>query len=93
MWGGVFAQHANQALAADLLLEAMVRLDAAGLPIVLTAHDEIVVEVPVGFAAEADVRELMCQKPDWAEEIPIDAEGFTSERYCKSKPMEGDLDD
>lgn len=90
MWGGVFAQHANQAIAADLLLDAMARIDDAGLPLVLTAHDEIVIEVPTGSVSEEEVRALMCQTPRWAEGIPIEADGFRNNRYCKSKPKRGD---
>jgi len=49
-----------------------------------------VIEVPTGSVSEEEVRALMCQTPRWAEGIPIEADGFRNNRYCKSKPKRGD---
>jgi DNA polymerase len=67
----------------DLLVEAMQRLEAAGFPIVLHCHDEIVAEVQEGSADTEEFTRLMTQVPSWASGLPIAAGVWSGPRYCK----------
>jgi DNA polymerase I-like protein with 3'-5' exonuclease and polymerase domains len=72
-------------VANDLLRCALRRLDTIGLKVVLTVHDEIVLEVEknqADWAAEQLVK-VMCEPPDWCVGIPLNAEVAIMERYGK----------
>ena len=73
-------ENATQAAARDLLAEAMIRVDTAGHKIVMHVHDEIAVS---GHATVEEISELMCNGSNWADGLPIEAEGFTSKRFKK----------
>lgn len=83
-YGGSLAENVCQAICRDILAEAMLRLEAAGYPIVLHAHDEIVAEVPIGFGSLDEFCEIMCATPEWAGGFPIVAAGWTGNRYRKA---------
>ena len=81
-------ENAVQAVARDLFAAAMPRLEAAGYPIVLHLHDEIVAEVPEDFGSVAEIKRIITASPDWAAGLPIAAKGDERERFCKLKPSE-----
>jgi DNA polymerase len=85
-WYGTFAENAVSAIARDLLAAALVRLEAAGCPVVLHCHDEIVAEVPEGNADEsaAEFMRLVLELPSWAAGLPIAAKPWSGRRYTKS---------
>ena len=85
VYGGLLTENIVQAIARDLLAQAMLRIDAYGYKIVTHVHDEIVIEVPQAQAetAKAEFTELMMQVPEWAEGLPIRVSAWVNERYVK----------
>lgn len=80
-YGGSLVENAVQATARDVMAEAMLRVEAAGYPVVLTVHDEIVSETHNGSVDRFQA--LVEQAPVWAKEFPIAAKAWTGPRYRK----------
>lgn len=74
-WGGTLAENVVQAAARDLLADAMLKLDAAGYPVVLHVHDEIIAEVDAGFGSVEEFESIMADVPEWAATWPVSAAG------------------
>lgn len=88
---GRITENIIQALARDILAFGKMSLDRAGYDVVLSVHDEVVVEAPDEGATgnEEHFRKIvhhLTRLPDWAKkplELPLRAEGFTARRYRK----------
>lgn len=85
LWGGFLSENITQAICRDLLADAIKRLEAHGLSVVMHVHDEIVVEVPQSAPPHAleRIEQSMCIVPAWAKDFPIAAEGWRGVRYRK----------
>lgn len=83
-WGGVFTENLVQAIARDLLAEAMHRVDLTGWRIVTTVHDEILCEEPIEkHRTVEELNTMLCVAPSWAPDLPLKAEGWKGPRYKK----------
>jgi len=82
-YSGKLVENCIQAIARDLLTDAMLRIDAQGFNIVLHVHDEIVVEDAIGANRYDEFLDLMKVVPEWAKGCPIDAEGWQGFYYRK----------
>lgn len=82
-YGGKIVENVTQAVARDCLFVAMRRLTDAGYPIVMTIHDEVVLDVLEEQADLDRVIEIMKQPIDWAPGLPLNADGFVSDYYKK----------
>ena len=82
-YGGLWTENVVSSIARDLLADAMLRIEAAGYPIVLHVHDEAVAEVPIGFGSTDEFTHLMIRKPAWALDLPIAAKAWIGKRYTK----------
>ena len=80
--GPTQVENIIQAIGRDLLTHALVNVERAGFRTVTHVHDEIVTETTGGLTVER-LSSLMCDLPDWAEGLPIEAAGYTTQRYRK----------
>jgi DNA polymerase len=83
LYGGLLAENICQAVARDVLRDAMLSLDNAGYKIVATIHDEVICEMPFGEGSLDGMKKLMCENSSWAKDLPLSAEGWEGLRYVK----------
>lgn len=84
-YGGMLVENITQAVARDIMAEAMWRCEQTRkYHVVLTVHDEIVAEAHPALGTVPEFVQLLTTIPDWAKGCPIDAEGWTGTRYAKS---------
>lgn len=79
-YGPKLVENIVQGISRDILTHAMLNLQNCN--IVMHVHDEIVLEA----APEVSLQELsktMCETPDWAKGLLLNAEGFITDYYKK----------
>jgi len=79
-YGGKLVENAVQAIARDVLVHAIRSFLSMGYRVITHVHDEVVL---LGLHDLGTVEQIMCSMPDWAEGIPLEAEGFTTTRFKK----------
>ena len=82
-YGPKLTENIVQGTARDLLAEAMIRLRQADFNIVMHVHDEVVLEVPFGTASVTEICNIMAEQPEWAEGLPLRADGYECSFYKK----------
>src|SRR5699024_6846591 len=63
-YGGRVTENITQAVARDVLSEAIIRLQEAGYKVVGHVHDEVIIE---GTHDVDEVARIMCETTDWSE--------------------------
>jgi DNA polymerase len=85
-YGGKLVENATQAIARDLLAEAIVDIDLV-YPGTLctTVHDEIIAMTHEDAADTllAEMKQVMSTPPGWGTNLPLSAKGAVLDRYCK----------
>ena len=82
-WGGKLTQGICQAIAADVMAEGMLRVEPLIGSIVLTVHDEVVAEVPLGPVDREPLDLAMMTVGPWAAGLPLAVESSLKPRYQK----------
>lgn len=82
-WGGTLTENIVQATARDLMMPAMVRLEKKNYQALLMVHDEGICEKDIGKGSIEEFVEILCERPDWAVGLPLEAKGWNGPRYRK----------
>jgi DNA polymerase len=84
-WRGLITENIVQAVAYDVMADAMLRMDTAGIELIGTVHDEAIAIAPEDKAdtVRAEMVQIMSAPPAWASGLPLAAEGYHNERYVK----------
>lgn len=82
-YGGLAAENVTQAMARDVMRDAMHRVEAAGFETVLTVHDEILTETTPEAADLERFKAVMAEVPDWCPGLPVAVDGWVGERFRK----------
>lgn len=82
--GGFITENIIQAIARDILFEAMERVSTR-LRVIGHVHDEIITLARNGVEDEAlaFLDQCLCTPPSWAKDLLLSSEGYISRRYKK----------
>jgi DNA polymerase len=86
LYGGLLTENVVQAVARDLLLNGMIEAEKADARVIMTVHDEVVVEVPMTSSfGEKELLACMTVVPEWGEGMGfvLKAEGWEGPYYKK----------
>ena len=80
IWHGTLAENNTQAICADLLIDALTRIDAVG-----HTHDEVLMEVALNKGQETleQLEAVMLDAPAWAQGLPLEVESWTGRTFRK----------
>lgn len=91
LYGGKIAENVTQAVARDVLTYNMPAIDKE-YPIIGTVHDETISEIEeiqvhgcdrYGNEVQKDLNNMLSINPPWATGLPLNADGYISQRYKK----------
>ena len=83
LWRGLAVENVTQAVAADLLANALKNMDDAGIPVVLHVHDNAAAEIAEDKAETMlpVFRQAMLAVPAWAAGLPLAVDVDVSARF------------
>ena len=85
VYGGILAENITQAVCRDILDSRILACEEKGLPVMLSVHDEIIIEVKklTTEKSQKDFDEIMNTAPAWADGFPLKTESEIMTRYHK----------
>ena len=81
-YGPKLVENIVQGIARDCLRDAIENVVELGLKPVMHVHDEIIVDAPKSASLDEMVK-AMCKVPEWAEGLPLNADGYECSFYMK----------
>lgn len=81
-YGGKLTENLVQATARDVFAEAKLRLWNKGFQVVLTVHDEVVIECDLNVTCE-EIKAIIEEPVSWLPGCPIACEAHEKMEYCK----------
>ena len=93
-WHGTFTENVVQGTARDILVAAIARMEARGLPVVLHVHDDLVVEAPIGAVSPEEFQRLALEPVPWAQGLPLAGKARVAHCYLEEpeEPLQPQLD-
>lgn len=84
-WGGILCENVVQATARDVFMHQCLKIEEAGIPVIMRVHDEAVclVKESEAEARLAQIIQIMSTAPSWAPGLPLAAEGGLTKVYTK----------
>jgi DNA polymerase len=83
-YGGMLVENVTQAVARDIMAEAILRCEEQGrYRVILSVHDELIAEADRRTGSVEEFESLLTTLPEWADGLPIAAEGWVGTRYHK----------
>lgn len=82
-WGGKLVENIVQAFARDCLAESIIKLENKGFEVNFHVHDEVVLDVPPGISSCEEVSKIMSEPIEWAQGLPLNADGYECNFYMK----------
>ena len=83
-YGGKLVENITQAVARDLMGDAMLLVDKhPTYDLLASVHDELICEADAGTGDVEEFENLMATIPAWAQGCPVKAEGWSGMRYRK----------
>jgi DNA polymerase len=82
-YGPKLVQNFVEGWGRDLLMHSIIAFEAEDMPAILSVHDEGCFEIDKGSREFDVLKELMIRKPKWAEDMPLNADGFIGDYYKK----------
>ena len=81
-YGGRLSENVTSGAARDVMFHNLPKIDAAGYPVILRVHDELIAEVPnTDDYSHETLSKLMATPHDWCKDWPLAAAGFDTRRY------------
>jgi DNA polymerase len=81
LYGGLQCENVVQAACRDVQADAILRLEAAGYPVVMHTHDDIVSECDEGVGSEKEFGRIMGEPCAWAPGLPLAVATWSGGRY------------